>query len=229
MAKTVKKKKTDKAPASKKTVKTKKTVKVKAKTVKVAKKKLKEAEIPAPKIIANNPKPAKAKSGKKLRKKETPIVVPATSFNTNKSKKEKVEASVGIGEFAAKAKKTHHGKREDSTPLAEAVIKGLQDKKGKKIVWLNLSNVENAVADHFIICEAESTTQVNALGRSVEEVVREEVGEKPWHSEGKQNAQWILVDYVSVVVHIFQTEMREFYNLEALWADAEVMEVELQD
>ncbi|HEY6159670.1 MAG TPA: ribosome silencing factor [Bacteroidia bacterium] len=123
------------------------------------------------------------------------------------------------------AKKTVKKKKNESTVLAEAVIEGLQEKKGREIAWLNLQKIEGAVCDHFIICEAGSTTQIEALSRSVEETVQKRTGQKPWHSEGKQNAQWILIDYVSVVVHIFQSEMRQFYNLEGLWADAEVMEV----
>ena len=199
MAKTVKKSKTGKTPAAKKTITAKKSTKV------------------------------RSRSGKKLKRKETPVIVPETVYQKKKTKKNKGTA-IGTSvteKKAATKKKRNNG--EGSFGLAEAVIKGLQEKKGKKIVWLNLSQIENAVADHFIICEAESTIQVNSLGRSVEEVVKNDMGEKPWHSEGKQNAQWILVDYVSVVVHIFQTEVREFYNLEALWADAEVMQVELQD
>lgn len=127
------------------------------------------------------------------------------------------------------AKKTRKKKKESSATLAEIVLKGIQEKKGQEIVWLDLKNTGTAVCDHFIICEAASTTQIEAIARSVEEVVEKETGEKPWHSEGRQNAQWILIDYVSVVVHIFQTEVRQFYNLEALWADAEVMQVEMQD
>jgi len=116
------------------------------------------------------------------------------------------------------AKKTRKKKKNDSVLLTESVVNGIQEKKGREIVVLDLRKIENAVSDFFIICEADSTTQVGAIARS----------EKAWHSEGVQNAQWILIDYVSVVVHVFQKEIRQFYNLESLWADAEIMEVELQ-
>ena len=207
MAKTIKRRKTDKAPAAKKATKTIKTAKHSS--------------------LAKASKDTKNKAGKKGKRKETPIIVPETVFQKKKSKKNKNASSKSVISENKIAINNKISNGEGSFGLAEAVIKGLQDIKGKKIVWLNLSHIENAVADHFIICEAESTIQVNALGRSVEEIVKQDVGEKPWHSEGKQNAQWILIDYVSVVVHIFQTEVREFYNLEALWADAEVMEIEL--
>jgi len=126
------------------------------------------------------------------------------------------------------AKKTRKKKKNDSALLTESVVNGIQEKKGREIVVLDLRKIENAVSDFFIICEADSTTQVGAIARSVQEIVEKERGEKAWHSEGAQNAQWILIDYVSVVVHVFQKEIRQFYNLESLWADAEIMEVELQ-
>ena len=126
------------------------------------------------------------------------------------------------------AKKTRKKKKDDSALLAESAVNGIQEKKGKEIVVLDLRKIENAVTDFFIICEAESTTQVEAIARSVHETVEKERGEKAWHSEGTQNAQWILIDFVSVVVHVFEKETRQFYNLESLWADAEIMETEYQ-
>ena len=124
-----------------------------------------------------------------------------------------------------KAKKVQSKGKDPSTRIAEAVIKGIQEKKGKGIVWLDLRKIESAVCSYFIICEAPSSTQIAALAGSVEEVVKNECDQRPWHSEGRQNAQWLLIDYVTVVVHIFQTEIRSFYNLEGLWADAEKMKI----
>ncbi len=117
-------------------------------------------------------------------------------------------------------------KKANSAVIADAIIKGIQEKKGNEIVCLNLQGIENAVCDYFIICHGDSSTQVEAIARSIEEFVNKRTGQHPWHSEGKENAEWVLIDYVDVVVHIFQREMREFYNLEALWADAEVLEGE---
>lgn len=124
--------------------------------------------------------------------------------------------------------KKKKAKSDDSLLLAETVVKGILEKKGKNITWLNLKEIPNAVCDYFIICEGDSNVHIDAISGSIEDTVEKDLGEKPWHSEGKQNAQWILIDFVSVVVHVFQSEVRSFYNLEDLWADAKVMEVEYQ-
>ena len=125
----------------------------------------------------------------------------------------------------AKAKKKSKKKSSDSSLLAETIVKGILEKKGKNILCLNLTGIGSSVCNYFIICEADSTTQVNAIADSVEETVKKELGENPYHAEGYENAEWILIDYVDVVVHIFQPDIRSFYNLEALWADAEVEEL----
>lgn len=113
--------------------------------------------------------------------------------------------------------------KKPSQTLQNAIILGLEDKKGKDIVVLDLSKINEAVTETFIICTGESNTQVNALAESVEKTVREKTGEKPWHIEGKTNAEWVLLDYVDVVVHIFQKNFRDFYNIEELWNDAEII------
>lgn len=104
------------------------------------------------------------------------------------------------------------------------IIKAIQDKKGENIVSLDLRQIPEAVADFFIICEANSNTQVRAIADYVEEQVQEKTGEQPYKHEGFTAQQWILVDYVNVVVHAFQPETRKFYNLEEMWSDAERME-----
>jgi ribosome-associated protein len=109
--------------------------------------------------------------------------------------------------------------------LVDAVVEGILNDKGRNISVLNLKDIHNRVCDYYIICQADSNTQVNAIAGSVEENVKKTTGERPYHSEGFQNSEWILVDYVTVVVHIFQSHIREFYNLESLWADAEVKEI----
>lgn len=105
-------------------------------------------------------------------------------------------------------------------PLVDAVIRGVQEVKGKDIVHLDLRNVPNTVCDHFIICHGDSDTQVEAIAGSVEKQARERAGERPWHSEGQENRGWILLDYVDVVVHVFHKSKREHYGLEHLWSDA---------
>ena len=109
--------------------------------------------------------------------------------------------------------------------LVDAVIDGMQEIKAKNISILNLKKLDNAITDYFVICEAESSTQVNAIADSVEETVKKELDEKIFHKEGVENASWILLDYSDVVVHVFQSEAREFYNIEDFWADAETKKI----
>jgi len=104
--------------------------------------------------------------------------------------------------------------------LVKLVIEGILKKKGKRIITLNLSEIENSICSYFIICHGESTTQISAIGESVVEVVFDKSGEKPLHKEGFENANWVLLDYGDVIVHVFLKSYRELYRLEDLWADA---------
>jgi ribosome-associated protein len=113
-------------------------------------------------------------------------------------------------------------KQDASDVLTKEIVKGIQEKKGKDIISLDLKKIPNAICDVFVICTGTSSTQVEAIADSVEDVVRKSLGDKPWHKEGFENAEWILLDYVNVVVHIFQDQARMFYNLEKLWDDATV-------
>ena len=120
-----------------------------------------------------------------------------------------------------------HTKPEASSELVKKfVVEGLQEIKEQNITVLDLREIENAVTDFFIIAEGNSNTQVNSLADSVHKVVRENVGDKPWHIEGRDNSEWVLMDYVTVVVHVFQKGIREFYDLEGLWGDAEITIIE---
>ena len=110
--------------------------------------------------------------------------------------------------------------------LTEAVIRALQDRKAKDIKLMDLRGISGAVSDFFIVCHGESSTQVEGLARNVEQEVEKETGEIPAHIEGTKNAQWVLIDYISVVVHIFQPEQRSYYGIERLWADAELRDSE---
>ena len=112
-----------------------------------------------------------------------------------------------------------------SSMLAGIIIKGLQEKKGLEIVSIDLKNLKNAISDYFIVCHGTSRPHVEALADSVQQEVKLAVGANPWHAEGFENSEWILLDFVDVVVHIFQEPRRRFYNLESLWADAEVTEI----
>jgi len=106
--------------------------------------------------------------------------------------------------------------------LHDTIISSIQDKKGENIVSINVGALSGAVSEYYIICNANSNTQVDAIAHGVEKKVRELLKSKPWHVEGKDNSQWILLDYVSIMVPVFQTPFRDFYKLEELWADAPI-------
>jgi ribosome-associated protein len=111
-----------------------------------------------------------------------------------------------------------------NSKLFKTIIKAIQEKKGEHIVSLDLRKIPEAVADFFIICEAGSQPQARAITESVEELVRKNCGESPYHHEGKQQMQWVLIDYVNLVVHIMMPESRKFYKLEEMWSDAPLEE-----
>ena len=110
--------------------------------------------------------------------------------------------------------------------LLANIIKGVEEVKGNDIDILDLRAIENTVCDYFIICNGNSNTQVNAIANSIQKVVSKELKDKPWHVEGTENGEWILMDYVSIVVHIFQKHIREYYNIESLWGDAKITSIE---
>ena len=114
----------------------------------------------------------------------------------------------------------------DSDLLITEIVKGIEDVKGDNISILDLRDIENTVCDYFILCEGNSNTQVSAISGSIQKNVSKSLKDKPWHVEGEANAEWILLDYVNVVVHVFQKHVREFYNLEGLWGDAKVTNVQ---
>lgn len=113
--------------------------------------------------------------------------------------------------------------------LINKIVEAIQDTKGEDIRILDLTHIENSVADYFVVCSGNSNTQVSAIAGSVEKKVRNELKDRPWHIEGEENAMWILVDYVSVVVHIFQKHIRDYYDIEDLWSDAKVTVIEDQN
>lgn len=108
----------------------------------------------------------------------------------------------------------------------ELIVEAIREKKGKRIVIIDLSGVEKAICDTFVICQGESTTQVGALAENVQKMVKEGSGERPHHIEGMQNSQWVLMDYFDCMVHIFLDEQRAFFNLEELWADGKIISLE---
>ncbi|WP_299625237.1 ribosome silencing factor [uncultured Tenacibaculum sp.] len=109
--------------------------------------------------------------------------------------------------------------------LIATIIKGIDDVKGEDIQLLDLRDIENTVCDYFVICTGNSNTQVNAISGSVHKVVSKELKDKPFNVEGQDNSEWVLMDYVNVVVHIFQKHVRDYYDIESLWGDAKITEI----
>ena len=117
-------------------------------------------------------------------------------------------------------------KNTNNDDLLALIIKGIEDVKGNDINILDLREIENTVCDYFVICNGNSNTQVNAIIGSIQKVVSKELKEKPWHVEGEQNGEWVLMDYVRIVVHVFQKHIREYYNIESLWGDAKITTID---
>jgi ribosome-associated protein len=113
-------------------------------------------------------------------------------------------------------------KKSESEILAKIIAEGMADKKAKDIQLLDLRGIRNGISDYFVVCHGTSRPQVEAIAEGVRDAAGKKLGMKPWHAEGFENAEWILLDYVDVVVHIFKQESREFYQLEKLWADAKI-------
>ena len=114
----------------------------------------------------------------------------------------------------------------DSTIISDLVVAGMLEKKATEIVVLDLREVKHAVADYFVICSGSSDTQIDAISDAIEEEVHKHLRQNPWKREGRENKEWILIDYVNVVAHVFNKEKRTFYGLEELWGDATIQKIE---
>ena len=110
----------------------------------------------------------------------------------------------------------------ESEELTSLIIQGMEDTKAKKIMILDLQDIDHAITNYFVICHGSSKPQLEAIASSIIEKTTKKFKARPWHKEGFENAEWILLDYVDVVVHIFREDRREFYQLEKLWADAKI-------
>jgi ribosome-associated protein len=110
--------------------------------------------------------------------------------------------------------------------LVETIIKGIQEKKGQHIVVADLQNIEGTITNYFVICQGNSPSQVEAITESIGDMAREQLGEKPSQVAGLENAQWVAMDYADVMVHIFLPDVRAYYDLEHLWDDAKLTEIE---
>ncbi len=114
-------------------------------------------------------------------------------------------------------------KATDTEDLLSCIIEAIKGKKGNDIVSLEIGNLPNAVCKYFVFCSADSTTQVDAIANNIEDKVIEKLSEKVYRSAGYENAIWIVLDYIDIVVHVFQTEWRNYYRIEELWADAKAL------
>lgn len=117
-------------------------------------------------------------------------------------------------------------KNQNTDQLLSLIIEGIEEVKGHEIEILDLRGIENTVCEYFVLCNGNSSTQVNAIQNSIQRLVSRGIKENPWHVENTPNAKWTLLDYVSIVVHIFQPEAREFYDIEGLWGDAKTIKIE---
>ncbi|HCY97337.1 ribosome silencing factor [uncultured Polaribacter sp.] len=116
-------------------------------------------------------------------------------------------------------------KQVSTDDLIAVIFQGIEEVKGENIQLLDLRDIENTVCDYFIICSGNSNTQVKAISSSIQKTVSKQIRDKPWHIEGENNAEWVLMDYVHVVVHVFQKQIRDYYDIESLWGDAKITEI----
>jgi ribosome-associated protein len=181
----------------------------------------------AAKKTAKSPsRPAKSSGGKLSGKSKNP----AKKSNVKKpisDKEREIREANAIANSEKKKKPATKRPKKISTDhelkgLLDAVIEGMKERKAKNIMVLDLKQIENRVTDYFVICDADSNTHVSSIADSVEETVEKLAKEKAYHVEGTQNGEWVLIDYINVVAHVFLREMREHYNIEGLWGDAEI-------
>jgi len=114
----------------------------------------------------------------------------------------------------------------ETEQIVNKIVEGIQERKGKKIVIVNMSDLREAPCSCFVICEGDSKVHVNAIAHSVKDWVRDEIKLKPYAIDGQENSEWIAMDYGAIIVHVFQRTVREFYDIEHLWEDAKLTEIE---
>jgi ribosome-associated protein len=233
MAKTTSEKKAKKTVAVKKSP-VKKATSKKAPAKKAAAKKVAAKKAPAKKVavkkvaaktVAARTAPARTAPAKTAPAKTAPVKKAAAKKAPAKKSPLKKGAIAKVKPEKPLPPARPARPKDAGSALAELVVRGMQERKAKNITVLDMRGIQNRVSDFFVVCDAESTTHVNSIADSVEDTVKKETGEKPFHTEGWENSQWILMDYVNVVAHVFQKETREFYNIEGMWADADVEEI----
>jgi len=176
-------------------------------------------------------KPKKGSSKKVVAKKAPVKKETLSAAKVKLAEKDQLNKEANIIASADKKKKPtkrplKSATKKQTNGLLDSIVDGMKEKKAKNITVIDLAKIENRIADYFVVCDADSNTHVNAIADSIEETVAKQTGEKPYHSEGHQNGEWILIDYINIVVHVFQKEIREYYNIEGLWGDAEIKTID---
>jgi ribosome-associated protein len=169
---------------------------------------------------------SKAGTTKKVVKKAAAKKLPLKRVLTDKEREQREANAIANSEKKKKPTATKRPKKtstaKQTSSLLDAIVEGMQERKAKNIMILNLQEIEHRVTDYFVICDADSNTHVNSIADSVEETVGKLTSEKAYHTEGSQNGEWVLIDYINIVAHVFLKETREHYNIEGLWGDAEI-------
>ncbi len=168
-------------------------------------------------------KPSKNATSKKIAKKTT-----ATQKRTNSHSKKTTSTTNRKNtspKLSKEKKQLKHSNLDRDNALLQTIVEGMQEKKANNITILDLQKIENSFCNFFVICEADSKPQLQAITDSVEEFTQKKMNIRPHHIEGVQNAEWILLDYLTIVVHIFRSDRRSFYKLEELWADAKIQHI----
>jgi ribosome-associated protein len=183
------------------------------------------AKLPAKKTASR--KSIKPSPKKNSRTKSTAVKKSSVKKKEITEKEREVRAANLIANSEKKKKTVSKRPKKTSTPLQttgllDAVVDGMREKKARNIMILDLGKLENRVTDYFVICDADSNIHVKSIADGVEEIVEKMTKERAYHTEGHLNGEWILLDYINVVVHVFQKETREHYNIEALWGDAAI-------
>jgi ribosome-associated protein len=160
---------------------------------------------------------AKSTTKKSVTKKNTPNKTPKKASIKKASIKKTTAKKSGSNN-----KKSVKEKAVSARTLINAIKEGMLEKKALDVKWLDLTKIINGSFDHFVICHADNKIQVNAIADSIEEIVWKKTNMKPYHVEGKENGEWIILDYIDVVAHVFLGEFRFHYNLEGFWGDAKI-------
>lgn len=163
-----------------------------------------------------------SEKSKTIKKKASKKSTSSSALKEKKDQKRTSTKKISRPSLSKEKKKIKLQQADRDKELVQIIVEGMREKKARNITLMDLQKIENSFCNYFVICEADSKPQLQAITESVEEFTQKKVSVKPHHVEGIQNAEWILLDYLTVVVHIFRSDIRAFYNIEELWADANI-------